>query len=43
MGYNRDLSEHQIVFGEFGALRIWDLGQMKFVKTYFKKKHKIIL
>jgi hypothetical protein len=40
MGYSRDLSEHQIVSEEFGALRIWDLGQMKFVKTYLEKNIK---
>ena len=35
MGYHESLSENYIMSQEFGALRIWDLGQMKFVKTYF--------
>ena len=35
MGYDKNLSENYIMSQEFGAPRIWDLGQMKFVKTYF--------
>jgi hypothetical protein len=34
MGYDKNLSENYIMSQEFGAPRIWDLGQMKFVKTF---------